>query len=214
MSALLPEVTVYTRQRIAEFDRISAPRKKEIRQLAAFVEQRRREKQPAELIFICTHNSRRSHLSQIWAQTAANYYDISDVNTYSGGTEATAFNPRAVAAVQKVGFEIEKTGENNNPVYRVRFAIDAQPLECFSKKYDDPFNPKENFCAIMTCSDADEACPIVFGAAERITIRYDDPKAFDDTEQETEKYDERCRQIAREMLYAFSQITVPKTKKE
>ena len=33
---------------------------------------------------------------------------------------------------------------------------------------------------------------------------YDDPKAFDDTPAEAEKYDERSQQIAREMLYIFS----------
>ncbi len=31
---------------------------------------------PAKLTFICTSNSRRSHMSQIWAQTAAYYYGL------------------------------------------------------------------------------------------------------------------------------------------
>lgn len=214
MSDLFSGIQQYIAQRILEFDEIPSIRKEELKQLAGFVQRQLQSHQAAELIFICTHNSRRSHLSQIWAQAAAYYYDIPGIKTYSGGTEATAFNPRAVQAVQKAGFAVEKTGEGANPLYRVRYAEAAPPLECFSKTYHDPFNPQENFCAVMTCSDADEACPTVFGAAERIPIRYDDPKAFDGTSQETEKYDERCRQIAREMLYAFSQITVPPIKKE
>lgn len=214
MSDLLSSLQLYIAQRILEFDEISSTRKEELKQLAGFVQRQQRARHTAELIFICTHNSRRSHLSQIWAQTAAYYYSIPDVKTYSGGTEATAFNPRAVKAVEKAGFAVEKTGEGANPLYRVRYAEAAPPLECFSKTYHDPFNPQKNFCAVMTCSDADEACPTVFGAAERLTIRYDDPKAFDGTPLEADKYDERCRQIAREMLYAFSQITVPQIKKE
>lgn len=201
----MAEIEAYIRQRIAEFDTIPQDRQNELQQMAAFIKRRHDAQKEADLIFICTHNSRRSHLCQIWAQCAAHYYDVRDINTFSGGTEATAFNPRAVSAARKAGFEIEKTGKEDNPVYRVQYAVGAPSMQCFSKKYDDPFNPNENFGAIMTCSDADEACPIVFGAAERITIRYDDPKAFDNTEQETAKYDERCRQIAREMLYAFSQ---------
>ncbi|HQV32285.1 MAG TPA: protein-tyrosine-phosphatase [Calditrichia bacterium] len=199
---------------MAETNTIPEIRKTELKQLAGFIERQLQDKKIPQLIFICTHNSRRSHLSQIWAHAAAYFYGIPEVTTFSGGTEATAFNYRAVAAVGNAGFQIEKTTDGDNPVYLVRYAADAHPLKCFSKKYSDPFNPQDNFCAIMTCSDADEACPIVFGAAERITIRYNDPKAFDDTEQETEKYDERCRQIAREMLFAFSQITVPQNKKE
>ena len=45
---------------------------------------------PVRLIFICTHNSRRSHMAQLWAQTAAAYHGVAAIETFSGGTEATA----------------------------------------------------------------------------------------------------------------------------
>lgn len=188
-----------------EFDQISIERKEDLKLLAEYIKQKQAKNEEIKLTFICTHNSRRSHLSQIWAATAAAYYRIENIETYSGGTEATAFNPRAVKAIEEIGFKVENPG-GENPHYKVSFADESIKMECFSKKYADAFNPQADFCAVMTCSHADETCPIVRGADDRISLPYDDPKAFDGTPQEAEKYAERCRQIAREMLYSFSLI--------
>ena len=203
MGKLLVQLEAYIHKNIIDAGEIAAERKALLEQIAQFIAQRIAENQPAALTFICTHNSRRSHLSQIWAQVAAQYFDIPNVATFSGGTEATAFNPRAVLAIEKAGFSVEKTGSENNPDYLVRYAEDAAPMRCFSKTYNDIFNPQNGYCAVMTCSDADEACPIVFGAAARIPLRYDDPKAFDGTPLEAEKYAERSLQIARELFWAM-----------
>lgn len=191
-----------------EFDRIPEERKKTLKKLALFVESRLKVNEKAELTFICTHNSRRSHIAQIWAQTAAACYGIPNVISYSGGTEATAFNPRAVKAMGETGFRITKMSEGTNPEYEVRYADDAPPVKVFSKKYDSDGNPRSGFGAVMTCSDADQNCPIVRGAMERIPIPYEDPKTFDDTDRETEMYNQRVRQIGREILYAFSLIHI------
>ena len=199
----------YVDERVADFDRIPDERKKTLEKLAAFVEKRQKAGEEAKLIFICTHNSRRSHLAQVWAQTAAGFYGVPMVATYSGGTEATAFNPRGVAALKRAGFRVEKETNDSNPVYNLAHHDGAAPMRAFSKVYSDEPNPKRDFCAVMTCSQADKACPSVTGASMRIAIPYEDPKAFDDTPQETEKYDERCRQIALEMLYVFSQVNRP-----
>lgn len=189
-----------------EFDQIPEERKKALKKLALFVESKVKAGEKAELIFICTHNSRRSHISQVWAQAAAAYYGIPNVITYSGGTEATAFNPRAVKAMEEAGFKIKKTSEGTNPVYEVRFADDGIVVKAFSKKYDGEGNPKSGFGAVMTCSQADQNCPVVVGATVRIATPYDDPKDFDGTPQEAAKYSERVHQIGREILYAFSLI--------
>ncbi len=191
-----------------EFDKIPATRKDTLQQLSDFVQKKINNKQSAHLNFICTHNSRRSHLSQLWAQAAAYYYTIPSVYCYSGGTEATAFNPRAVKAMQAAGFDITIRKEGDNPIYQVRYATEAPAMEAFSKKYDDPFNHLEDFAAVMTCSHADENCPLVLGATARIALTYDDPKEFDGTPLEAAKYAERVQQIGREILYAFSQIKV------
>jgi arsenate reductase len=189
-----------------EFDQISEERKQQLKELTAFVEGKIKNKQKVELTFICTHNSRRSHISQIWAQTAAAYYDVPNVVAYSGGTEATALNPRAIKAMEEAGFKIAKTKEGTNPVYEVRFSDSENPIMAFSKKYSDPFNPLKDFAAILTCSHADENCPMVFGASTRISINYDDPKDFDGTPLEAAKYKERVHEIGREIAYAFSQV--------
>src|SRR5688572_6674211 len=187
---------------VSEFHQIPEERKMVIRQLTEYVSKKSQSQQKILLNFICTHNSRRSHISQIWAQTAAYYYGIKNVETFSGGTEATAFNPRAVTAMKEAGFDITVIKEGSNPVYRVRFSEDAPALTIFSKKYDDDFNPKKDFAAVMTCSHADENCPLVQGASARIALTYNDPKDFDGTSQEAAKYAERVHEIGREILYA------------
>ena len=184
---------------------ISAERKEVLHRLADYISGKVKEGTPIQLNFICTHNSRRSHLGQIWAACAATYFGIDSIETFSGGTEATAFNPRAVAALERVGFQIINPG-GENPHYQVSFGQDAPTLECFSKVYDDPFNPKKDFAAIMTCSDADENCPFIPGASFRLSLTYEDPKVADNTPEESAKYDERVQQIGRELLYAMGLV--------
>jgi hypothetical protein len=128
------------------------------------------------------------------------------VESYSGGTESTAFNERSVAAVKRAGFQVLKTTEGANPIYYVKYDENGKEIVAFSKKYDDTANPQKDFCAIMTCNSADQACPVVFGASLRVATQYEDPKAFDDTTEEAKMYDERCKQIATETLYLFSKV--------
>jgi arsenate reductase len=202
---VLPAVERTIDKLVSEFSLITDERKSAISHLVIFLMETKRAGAKISLNFICTHNSRRSHISQIWAQTAAHYYGIENVETFSGGTEATAFNPRAVTAMKQAGFDITTIKDDKNPVYRVRFSSDAPALTVFSKNYDDDFNPKKDFAAIMTCSHADQNCPFIAGT-KRIALTYDDPKDFDGTAQEAAKYTERVHEIGREILYAFSQV--------
>jgi arsenate reductase len=185
---------------------ISQERKNTLQVLIGFINKKQKEDLAIRLNFICTHNSRRSHLSQIWAQTMAHYFNVNNVFCYSGGTEATAMFPMVAHVLEKTGFEIRKLSEGNNPVYGIKFAANEAPVIAFSKAYDDPFNPKSDFAAVMTCSQADAGCPIVLGAEQRIAITYEDPKLFDNSPQQEEKYLERSLQIAAEMKYVFSNI--------
>lgn len=189
-----------------EFPMIRAERLPILDKLTSYIVSGQKKNEPINLIFICTHNSRRSHLSQIWAQTAAYVYGIENVFCYSGGTEATAFNSRAVKAMREAGFNISIGKEGDNPIYEVKFSEGTAPLKAFSKVYDDPFNPQKKFGAVMTCSHADENCPFIPGADVRIPLTFDDPKDFDGTPLEEEKYRERMREIGREILYAFSSV--------
>lgn len=158
------------------------------------------------LNFICTHNSRRSHLSQVWAQTMAAYYNISKVSCYSGGTEATAMFPKVAETLTHQGFQILKLSEGSNPVYSIKFSRNEPSVIAFSKQFGDAFNPDSEFAAIMTCSSADKACPMVLGCDTRIAITYEDPKKSDGTPQQTETYLKRSLQIATEMKFVFSSL--------
>ena len=185
---------------------VSEERKKVLNPLVIYIQSKVAQQEEIRLNFICTHNSRRSHLSQIWAQTMAFQFGIKNVFCYSGGTEATAMFPKVGETLINQGFQIQKLSNEQNPVYAVKFDENQHPIVCFSKAYFDDFNPKTNFGAIMTCNNADEGCPMVFGAEARFPIKYDDPKAFDGTDSMNEKYEERSLQIASEMFYVFSQI--------
>lgn len=203
---LYPEIEKYLSDVLPECDGIPDERRVALDRLAGFIAARATAGRPSRLTFICTHNSRRSQMAEIWARTAAAHVGVPAVETYSGGTEATAFNPRAIAAMRRAGFRIDVPDGGDNPAYRVRFADGGEPMECFSKLYHQAPNPSRDFCAVMTCASADEACPFVVGAAERISLPYADPGIFDGSDREAAAYDERCRQIAREMLAVFSRV--------
>lgn len=189
-----------------DFSVIDTERRQTLADFARVIEDSLLDKGAIDLNFICTHNSRRSHISQLWAQAASHHYGITGVRCFSGGTEATAFNPRAVEAMRSLGFAIEITNDGKNPRYEVRYSETAAPVVAFSKRFDDVFNVAQGFVAIMTCDHADENCPFVPGAHKRISLWYDDPKHFDGTELEQAKYLERAEQIGRELLYAFSLV--------
>ncbi len=202
-----PALKQYILARVDEFPLIPSDRKSDLAKVAQYIQSCTTKSLLAKLTFICTHNSRRSHLSQIWAQVAAEYFGFSNVETFSGGTEATAFNPRAVAAMQRCGLKITSDNvDTSNPKYEIRTHDSGKAQICFSKVYDAPPNPTQGYCAIMTCSQADDACPLVMGCDLRMPIRYEDPKIADDTVQEAALYDERSRQICREMLFMMSSI--------
>ena len=188
------------------FESISEERKIVLQPLVDFIQGKANDSKEIRLNLICTHNSRRSHLSQVWAQTAAAHYGIKNVFCYSGGTEATAMFPMAAKTLAKQGFQIKTIADGNNPVYAIKYAENEHPIIGFSKTFDDDFNPQSEFAAILTCSSADQGCPFIAGAEVRIPITFEDPKAFDNTPLQAEKYEERSLQIATEMFYVFSQI--------
>ena len=186
-------------------EEISKERKEVLHGLVEYIIKKRTENSVVNLNFVCTHNSRRSQFSQIWAYTAAAYFGI-PANCFSGGVEVTAFNERAVASIKRSGFFVTSTGETN-PHYQVSYHKEASPLLVFSKLVEDPINPSLPFAAVMTCAHADENCPFIPGTEQRIPLRYEDPKRFDNTPMEVEKYDERSLQIAAELFYVFKRVS-------
>lgn len=200
--------TLFTeiQQTLSSLPTVSEERKQVLQPLVNYIQEKLNNKELINLNFICTHNSRRSHLSQVWAQMMAFYYQIPNVNTYSGGTEATAMNATVVTTLVDNGFKIQQLSDGTNPIYAIKYADNTSPIIGFSKKYDDDFNPISTFGAIMTCSQADEGCPFIAGAEKRVAVTYEDPKLYDGTPLEKEKYLERSLQIASEMHYVFSTV--------
>ena len=197
---------VETINNVTTFQNISEERKNILRPLIDFVQQKVNNSQEISINFICTHNSRRSHLSQVWAQVAAAYYTIPNVHCYSGGTEETALFPKVAETLTHQGLSIFKIADTDNPVYAIKYSDNSLPIVSFSKKYDSPFNPVSAFVAIMTCSQADGGCPFIAGAEKRIPITFEDPKISDNTQEQSKVYADRSLQIATEMFYVFSMI--------
>jgi len=190
----------------SEFNQIPADRKEYLNELVSYIAEQQKAQKAINLVFVCTSNSRRSHMAQVWSQIASYYYNINNVNTFSGGTEKTKVNKNALLALEKTGIFLQSHQQSENPVWFAFVGVKFTPMILFSKVYTDSTNPSKNFGAVMVCAEANESCPIVSGADFRLGLPYQDPKAFDNTAQQNEKYDERCRQIAREMFYVFSQI--------
>ena len=173
---------------------------------AQFIKECLHAQKPANLLFICAHNSRRSHLAHVWADTAARYHGLTGVRTYSGGTETSECNHRTIRALRRAGLSIVRSEETTNPAYLVQGFEDSHPVKCFSKIYSECGNPTSDFAAMMCCSDVDEACPVIDGASLRVPLHYNDPKESDGTPREVECYDERCEQIARDMFWLMSLV--------
>lgn len=205
-AGLLPSVRDYSQDVVLHLDQMPAERQEVLTQIATNIAARLKRGEEVKLTFICTHNSRRSHMSQIWAQTAACYYGLDRVHAFSGGTEVTACNCRTVTAMRRAGFVITDVTAGDNPVYLVQYATDRPPIRAYSKFYAADANPKQGFIALMTCSSADKSCPVVEGAVARYAIHYADPRLCDDTPTETTAYNERCREIAREMFFLMAEV--------
>lgn len=200
------KLSSYTKTLPNEFGQISDERKSSLKEIGDYIIEKRIANQKCNLLFICTSNSRRSHFGQIMAYTASLYYGIDSLVSFSGGTEATKVNINAINALKRCGFGATSTGDPNNPTWTLRISNNVGDLIIYSKKYNDIQNPKKDFAAIMVCSEADKSCPVVDGADLRIGLPYEDPKYYDNTPSQDQIYDERCRQVGREMFFLMDYV--------
>ncbi|MEQ9186907.1 MAG: protein-tyrosine-phosphatase [Cryomorphaceae bacterium] len=189
-----------------ESTQISAARKEVLEPLVAYILDLQQSNEMVKLNFICTHNSRRSHIAQLLAAAASLQADLENIECYSGGTEVTQIHPNAKLALETFGFHFSGEELGENPHYLINLG-EANMIEIFSKRYDDDTNPATGFAAVMVCSAASEACPFVPGAGKRFSITYEDPKEFDNDANPIDGYMGRIQQIAREMTYVMSQVS-------
>ncbi|TXD47299.1 hypothetical protein [Polaribacter sp. IC073] len=157
------------------------------------------------LNFICTHNSRRSQLGQVWAFYAAHYFDV-NIHAFSGGTEVTAFYRNTVKTLQSVSFDFNvEDFSHQNPKYLISFDGCKKTILGFSKRFDHEMN-KTPFIAITTCNNADKNCPFIPTAIERFHLPFADPKVSDNTPEQTAAYLNTNEQIAAEVFYIFAEV--------
>lgn len=206
-SAFYTALDRYFKARLAESGLIPPDRRKALERLSAYVAERIGIGEPARLTFVCTHNARRSQMAQVWAQTAACYYGLPGVSAFSGGTEVNAFALPAVSAMVRAGFRIDRRYQADHLVYVVHAGNELPPMQAFSKTFQDAANPRDGFCAVLTCSRADRDCPVIPGADERVLLPYEDPGSSDGTDRETDAYDDCCREICREMGWLFARTS-------
>lgn len=194
-----------TAQLIKNFELISEERRAQLNEIGDFLLSQRSDTSVFNTLFVCTHNSRRSHITDVWFKFGAVYFGLSQFESYSGGVETTAFHPNAIAALERAGFTITYNKKVKNPAVSItpgNFPV----WHMKSKEYSHQVNPRTNFVAIMVCSEADKSCPVVKGALGRFALPYEDPRYFDNTPSQDLKYDETVALIGREMLYLTSYL--------
>ena len=195
----------YISARLAEFDQISYHRRHTLEHLGRLIAKQISGQGNTKIVFVCTHNSRRSQLAQVWSTTAALHFTISGISILSAGTQATEVDQRTIGALDRAGFTWKRS-DNPNPIYTLRIDSTGPTISLFSKTLLDSIEGTEDGIAVMTCSSADLACPTIDWVSSRVSLCYDDPKTSNGTLQESDTYDACCLAISREMLYAFSTI--------
>ena len=199
---LSPQLHQLLKQLGKEREHISGTRIAKLRRIADVISIGLREANPLTVVFVCTHNSRRSQLAELWFRTLSTVYGLEDITVASAGTEATAFNEKMIHALELAGFEFQISGNSNNPTYHQLTAdhnITGPPM--YSKTLEQAFTRPVHGVAIMVCDSAADVCPHVPNIRYRAELLYKDPKISDDTPEEAAVYDARVREIGREMLF-------------
>ena len=186
--------------------KLTADRETSLALIATWMKEKRARKLPVHLVFICTHNSRRSQFAHAWASAATLHQGMHGVHVWSAGTEATEVAPPVIEALKAAGFRMEGAGDHDieGNLSRTEYLANMDPdvgrVLLYSKTINEPDNPTADFAAIMVCSDAEQNCPFVPGASARFSLPYTDPKASDGTPDEARTYRMRSEEIGSEMV--------------
>ena len=187
---------------------IPALRRSHLGVVAGMLRAELRRRPALEVMFICTHNSRRSQMSQAWTTAIAHALGL-QLTVSSGGTGPTGVHRSVSRALREHGFEVDETSPESCR-WLVEFAPGAPPIELWSKRWDAAGNPRQNFVTIANCAAAEESCPTIPGALGRLAMLYEDPKVSDGTERELETYLSVCRQIGMEISWVLGEVLAPR----
>ncbi len=142
-------------------------------------------------------------MSHFLAAVFTDYFNI-ELNIYSGGTEITAVHENVLNVFRRIDVPFNMQG-SKNPKIEIGISKNKN-ITLFSKKYNNKINPTSGFIAIMTCDDAYENCPVVYGAQKKVALVYEDPKVFDTRPNPTDYYIDRFDEIGREMWYLIKGV--------
>ena len=184
---------------------IEKNRKDKLVKLAQVIKRNREQQNIVKVIFICTHNSRRSQFSQVWAYISSLYFKLDFLEFFSGGTEVDSVNLNVINALSNSGLKIEKK-QTGDEVYLLKSSKRDKGINLYSKEYSCKSNPPKHFIAIMTCSDADQMCPVIKGADKKVFLPYPDPRTSEKTGLEKKTYGHINAVVAKEMFYLMKQL--------
>ncbi len=199
------EIKKYIQKVVIDLGKIPQKRKKILLEIVSYIKQNYLIEDRSNIIFICTHNSRRSQLAQCWLSVSCRYYNLNKINTFSGGLEITSLNSNALNALKRSGFIVNHIDTKDN-IYLLKTSKKNKGQTLYSKKHDSKNNPQRKFLAIITCSDANKQCPVVRGADKKIFLPYHDPRISDGSGLEKTTYDQSCFNIAQEMFYIMKKV--------
>lgn len=178
---ILPDVSQIKESRLKILDHIA-------RQLVNVIQQ----DDEANVVFVCTHNSRRSQIAQVCLQLFLQELNIKNIGVFSCGTEKTHIPPQIFALFKRQGLEVRESKNDSIEVFN--------QIVLFSKTYEDDSLPKRSI-AIMVCDSASETCPFVPSFNQRISLEFRDPKQADGSPEEEKSYNKAWIKIATEMAY-------------
>jgi arsenate reductase (thioredoxin) len=113
-----------------------------------------------KVLFLCTGNSARSQMGEAMLRKyAGDRFEI-----HSAGLDPSVINPYTVRVLEEVGID---TSEQH-----------AKPLSIYAGKMHFGY-------LITVCSKAEERCPIFPGMGLRLHWPFEDPAAFEGSDEET-----------------------------
>ena len=126
------------------------------------------------VLFLCTHNSARSQMAEGMLRT----YGAGRFEAFSAGTEATHVRPLAIRAMAELGIDIS-----------------AQESKTLDRYFNQPFD-----AVITVCDQANETCPVFFGARKRLHWSFPDPGKAQGTEEQQLGVYRQVRDAIRERI--------------
>lgn len=186
------------------FNSFSKKRLKILDQLMVYLKELVAKKLELNVIFVCTHNSRRSQFAQFWLDTFLHNFGIENYNIFSAGTVETEVHKNVISVIEHYGFTVTKDSEINNKKYKIALGKGYE-INLFSKEITSVLEAGlGSFVLIFVCDSAYENCPFVIENQKHFSLTFEDPGRYDEDLNALEYYQKCAYKIAAEMHYLAS----------